>query len=158
MPRKSKITIQRLTREQVTPEIVDEINTLLRKQHSRAMSLDSSLLRAYVQRAKVIVAVQNEQIIGMGVLVSIECLTHWYGRIHNLVIADGQDVITLGKRLVEALAKKEEPYPEYIESCSWVQDPRMLDIFKELGFTEKPYSRFRLRLKKYLVGNKSGRI
>ncbi len=145
MPRKRKITVYSLTREKITPEILEGIAALLKKQHSGAFTPDESYLRNFLARSQIIIATQSKKVVGIGTLVSIECLTHWYAKIYNFVINDDQDLILIGESIAKMLMESANRNLRHIDGPDWLQDPKMAVIFKDLGFKESSRTRFRFK-------------
>lgn len=147
-----KITVDHLQASDITPRVVQDINTLLRKQRHNARCIDARRLKACLNKRKrmniVIARNDGDRIIGIGVLARSGGLNFSCAEIRHFIITDGQDVLSLGMRIAQKLINSNRRGLEFIEAGVWVQDEQMKQIFTALGFKEKPASRFRLRLKR----------
>ncbi len=143
-----KIEVQRLKGKDVNRQVVDDVNSLLQKQWSGARTITVEMLHKCLGKMAVVVACNDaERVVGLGVLtlsggLNFDCL-----EIRHLVVAEGQDILSVGMRIVQALLEVYIHNIVYIDAGSWLQDGEMAEIFKTLGFKQKPNSRWRLRLK-----------
>lgn len=143
-----KLTVERLTQSQITDQVAEDLNALLRKQRTDARlvtpeSLSESIKKMWV----VIVRDDTRHIVGLGVLTLSGGLNFECAEMRHLIIADHLDLISTGMRILEALKEIYVHNVDYIDAGSWVQNARMNDLFIALGFKEKPNGRFRLRIK-----------
>jgi len=145
-PKMVKVCV--LHKKHITPEVVDDINRLLRRQHSHSLLVDESFLHDYTTRSSTVLvtAKRGKKTVGLGTLICVEPLGHWYGTIHNLIIETDEDITAVGKLIVETLISNRIGHLEYIEGGAWVQDTCLLQIFNDLDFKDRPKSRFRLKL------------
>lgn len=148
MPAKAKIRVYRLSQTDVTDQITEGINVLLKLQHGKAFRLDESYLRHHIQRQTIVaIAIQGKKVVGVGTVVNIDCLTHWYAKVHNFVIQKDQDLMTIGEQIAKVLTESVDFNLAYIDGPQWVQDPKMYGIFRKLGYSEEALPRLRLKLK-----------
>lgn len=139
------IEVKMLLPKQVTPQVVEDINFLLRRQHSDAKHLEGYILLEHMGKSKVAVAWLGERVVGMGVLVRVHCVSHTFGSIHNLIIRESVDALSVGARIIKLLT--EDLYDvEFVEAGVWLQDEEMVKILEAFGFEEKPRSRYRLKI------------
>ena len=139
-----KIDVKVLRPADVEQSAVNDINKLLKQQDSRARELTKDRLLDIITRSRVVVAMIDGRVIATGLLVLIDCLSHEFGSIHNLVVLNGFDAITIGKRVTEELIK-DIFCAEFIEAGIWLQDIQMVDVLLALNFKERSKPRYRLR-------------
>jgi hypothetical protein len=146
MPHCAEIQVQILTPEIITLELVRDMNDLLQWQNKDAQRVNIDWLRTY--RQKIAVALQGERLIGMAVLYHIDLPGHDFVSIHNFIIHERQDIISIGVRLVQAIIDVAAKMPNvaYIIGGAWVQSEEMKVIFHTLNFAEIETARFKLEL------------
>ena len=104
-----KIMVRRLRPSEVSQTVVDDINHLLRSQHSKANTVDEESLLAHMKRSQLVVAWNDDgRILAMGVKVRTYAVSHSFASIHNLIVRNGCDALSLGKRIVDLLIRSEE--------------------------------------------------
>ncbi len=149
-----KIRIGLLKPSDINLQVVEDIATLLRKQHGGVLPISETFLLDYIQHTnkKVAVVLRGDKVIGVATLVTEECLSHWFGTIKNFVIDNDRmrhtTYLTYAKKMLKVLINRREPCPETIRIGGWVQDSGLYGIFEMLGFEIDDLPWFKIRLKK----------
>ena len=135
--------IRRLRPKEVNLKTVNDINRLLKMQHSKAKRLDEEGLAAFLKKSKVVVVWNdNARIIGMGILVEVDAASHKYAIIHHLAVLNSSDRLTLGKGIVDLLI--EGVVVEFFVANVWQEDRDAINFLTTVGFRLKPKLRYRL--------------
>lgn len=143
-----KIIVRKLCRSEVSQEVIDDINHLLRKQHSRARKVDEENLLSHLKRSKVVVGWDdNSRIIAFGVMVRTYVVSHTFASIHNLTVRDDFDRLSICKRMVDLLMEGANGV-EFIEISVSPEDDDLINIATTLGFVLRPKLRYRHRIRK----------
>ena len=138
--------VRPLTKSDLTPKIVSDINSLLKRQHTKADTVDAETIREHLSKSVIVVALQDLRVIRLGILIRGHCLSHSFGSIHNLIVQKDYDVLVLGMQIVKRLT--EGIYDlDFIEAGTWLQDDQLIDILKALEFVAKPKLRYKLKLR-----------
>ena len=140
---KSRVSVRILTEADVTADIVDQINALVKKQHGTAYQNDESYVRDFLRHSVLVIAVQNGKVVGLITYVKTHCLTHVRGSIHNFITGKDQDPIGVGRKLLTKLMETIPAPPSVIAFDAQLQDPHMEQLFVELGFKKREHPQFR---------------
>ena len=139
--------VRRLRPREVNLKAVNDINDLLRRQHSEARKIDEDILREQIAKAKVVVAWNdNDRIIGLGVLVKTLTLSHTFATIHNLVVCEGSDRLSVGKQIVDLLVEGVGDVA-FIEASAWPDDGDLINLLTVCRFKPKHKLRYRFKIK-----------
>ncbi len=138
-----KIEVRRLRSSEVCLKVVNDVNALLRSQHSKAGRVDEETLTTHARKSKVVVAWSDtNHVIGMGVLIVVHAVSHTFGNVHNLVIADGFDSLVLSKRIMDELLQGVDGL-DFIEAGALPDDGDKINVLETLKFKRKQKLRFR---------------
>jgi|SRR3989338_7197512 len=138
-----KVTVRKLRPSEVNVKAVDDINYLLRRQHSKTRKVDKESLLAHMKQSKVVVAWNDDdRIIALGVLVRTYALSHTFAGIHNLIIRNGFNPLSIGKRIVDLLIDEVDDV-EFIETGVWPENNDLINLLTVSGFVPKSKLRYR---------------
>lgn len=139
------IDVEVLQPNKLKSQQIGDINFLLKQRHSKARVVNREYLQKHVEKSKVVVGWKNERIIGIGVLVRTYCITHEFANIHNLIIRNECDLLSVGVRIVQLLISNICDV-DFVEAGVWLQDNSMIKVLTTLGFTQRTKFRYRLKL------------
>ena len=135
-----RIDVRQLRPREVNARVVNDINDLLKKQHSKARRLNEDSLAAYSKNNKVVVAWNdNEHIIGMGVLIVVDAASHEYGVVHHLTVLRGADSLTLRAKIMESLITRVVEV-EFFMINILPTDRNAVIFLTSMGFTQRKLS------------------
>lgn len=139
----SEIVVRQLRRSDITESLVDEINTLLRQQHSHARRCDSGELKDDLNHSITVVALDGNQVVGTGTLAYSPLKTHIPSGIHNAVVKEGYDDCALRARIIAMLVHLRRG-GNFIDINVLPDDP-IINTLKELGFVKRKKVTYRLK-------------
>lgn len=139
--------VRKLRLREVGLGVINDINYLLKKQHSEARRAGEESLRAFMKQAKVVVAWNDdERIVGLGSLIKTPALSHSFVVIYNLVVHEGYDQLSIGKRIVDLLIEGVGDVA-FIEASARPNDDDLINLLAVCGFKPKQRLRYRLEIK-----------
>lgn len=142
-----QVSVRRLRPREVCLRVVNDINDLLRRQHSAARRVDEDIIRELIAKTKVVVVWNDgDRIVGLGALVKVTTLSHTFATIHNLCVCEGSDRLTVGKRIVDLLVEGVGD-AAFIEASAWPDDGDLINLLTVAGFKPKHKLRYRLKIK-----------
>jgi hypothetical protein len=143
----SGITNVKILKEvDLTVQVVEDINALLKQQHSDANTVDRFMLLEHMRWSRIACATSDDTVIGMGVLGITRCVSHEFAGIHNLIVLQGFDAVIIGKRIVDLL--REDIHHVAFIQITKLPSPELAPVLVNMGFVEKSEPRFRLRFPK----------
>ncbi len=127
------------------------VNALLAQLHSKSQPVTIIGLANHLVMSYIAVAKDDEKegkIIGMAVLVPMYCVSHVFGKIHNLIVDKEYGGQQIGRRLIETLLKNAEKSDFwYIDMEVHSNEIDREETLRDLQFRKRPRSVFRLKLR-----------
>ena len=138
-----KIIVRTLLRKDVDDQLVDDINALLKQQHSKAFECDKNEILDGLNHVHTVVAFKNNRVVGMGDLHFLRCKSHIFASVHNLVVKDDLDVTKIGTLIVREMRDYISP-EQFIYIHVEPKDP-IIPHLEKLGFERNRKIRYKFR-------------
>jgi ribosomal protein S18 acetylase RimI-like enzyme len=116
-------------------EAIARINELLHQLSKKAKPIDRTRLEDVAHRSWLLVAMDHDLIIGLAILVPINILNGYLGRIEDVVVDKTYRSQGIGRQLTgQLLAKASEQGMEHVELTSRAEREAANRLYRSMGF------------------------